>query len=90
MPEVEEFKHLQAKTYQRFDEYTPNCDQLQSTHISKRPKELRCEKQILQKGTEIINKYNLLGSLTDSNSVFLLDSFKERLDKESLNSKENW
>jgi hypothetical protein len=51
MPEVEEFRHLEAKTYQRFDEYVPNSDQLHNTHISKRPKELRCEKQILQKGT---------------------------------------
>lgn len=90
MPPVEEFEHLDGKVYQRFGNFQKHFEELVNSHISKRPKELRCEKQILQKGTEIINKYSLLGSLVDSSTVFLLDNFKERLDKESNNSKENW
>ena len=44
----------------------------------------------MQKGTEIINKYTLLGSLSESSTVFLLENFQKTLDKESNNSKENW
>jgi hypothetical protein len=38
LPEVEDFKHLQAKTYQRFELFNRHFDELASTHISKRPK----------------------------------------------------
>lgn len=51
MPEVEDFEHLKAKTYDRFPSFDRNYDDLSLMHISKRPKELRCEKQILQKGS---------------------------------------
>ena len=38
IPDVEEFQHLGAKTYERFAPFQKHFDDLSVTHISKRPK----------------------------------------------------
>ena len=77
-------------THERFPSFNKIAAEIANTHVSKRPKELKCEKQILQKGTETISKYSLLGNLTETKGIFSLDSLKERIEKEASNSQENW
>ena len=79
-----------APVYNRFDNFDKIHSEISGIHISSRPKELKCEKQILQKGTEIIKKYHLLGNLTDTTNIFSLEDLRDKMEREAKNSNENW
>jgi hypothetical protein len=90
MPKVAEFTQQNVVTYDRFEDFENNQSQISKNHVSRRTKEVKCEKLILHKGTEIITKYPLWGDLLKTSKEMLLTAFQEKLETEANNSIESW
>lgn len=90
MPKVPEFSRQSVITYDRFEDFENNQLQISKNHVSRRAKEVKCEKLILHKGKEIITKYPLWGELLKTNKEMLLSAFQEKLETEANNSIESW
>ena len=70
----------------RFPGFEKISSDITNLHVSRKPKELKCEKQILQKGIDVITKYNLLGHLISTKQIFTLEKLKETIEEESAKS----
>lgn len=74
----------------RQDYYKKNKEYIAKNHVSKKPKEVKCESLILQKGNEVINKYSLFGELLLLNEPMLLPAFEKSLQDEAKNAIDCW
>ena len=66
IPIVEEFSKREETTFSRYPFYNKIAPEIANNHVSKKPKQFKCERQILEKGIEIIGKYRLFGNLTET------------------------
>jgi hypothetical protein len=50
IPRIKEFTQREEITFERYPKFNKIAADIANNHISRKPKELKCEKQILQKG----------------------------------------